>query len=71
MTLEDLIMVHRFLYYVENSPVISDYEYDILQRQADIFCDKDSPIHKVGSDLPSSYTDNQKQLAYNLLEQND
>ncbi len=63
MTLEDLIMVHRYLYYVECCPVISDYEYDIMQRQADIFCDPDSPVHKVGSDLSSSYTEHQKKLA--------
>lgn len=32
--LEHEIMVHRYLYYVECQPVISDYEYDMLERKA-------------------------------------
>ena len=32
--IESLIMAHRYLYYVETSPIISDYEYDMLERRA-------------------------------------
>lgn len=49
------------LYYVENSPVISDMEYDFLmheledlERQWPEFDTEDSPSHKVGSDLDGS-----------------
>lgn len=45
-------------YYVENAPVISDFEFDSLMRElADLerqfpeFSDEDSPTRKVGSDL--------------------
>lgn len=63
ITLEDLVMVHRYLYYVLCSPVLTDAEYDVLQRQADIFCDASSPAVQVGSELASSYTPQQKQIA--------
>ena len=51
-------------YYVENAPVISDFEFDRLMRELEDLekefpeLDKpDSPTHKVGSDLETvSYT---------------
>ena len=55
--LEHEIMVHRYLYYVECQPVISDYEYDILERKAREVLPETSPVQGVGSSLPSSYTD--------------
>lgn len=57
-------LVHRYLYYVLCTPVISDYEYDMLERKLGqlvesspeepellAFC----PTRTVGSDMGSSY----------------
>ena len=52
---EKEILIHRYLYYVESSPVISDFEYDRLEREAREVCEESSPVHRVGSSLPSSY----------------
>lgn len=49
-------LLHRYLYYVENQPIITDMEYDILEKKAKETCDKDHPINKPGSSLPSSYS---------------
>lgn len=64
-TPEDLelqVMAHRYRYYVMADPIISDYQYDLLERQARAACRLDSPVHKVGSCLPASYT--KEQIAY-------
>ena len=49
-------MVHRYLYYVECQPVISDYEYDMLERKVREVLPETSPVQGVGSSLPSSYS---------------
>ncbi|MNU19529.1 hypothetical protein D3C71_77580 [compost metagenome] len=64
--LEDLTMAHRFLYYVECAPVLTDFEYDKLERKAVAALPETSPVHKVGSSLDSSYTDAQKKIAEDL-----
>ena len=53
-------------YYVDNSPIISDYEYDqlmygliALEKQYPELVTEDSPTQKVGSDLASAYMDGQ------------
>lgn len=51
------ILVHRYLYYVEAQPTISDFEYDILEREARSVLPESSPVHGVGSSLPSSYSE--------------
>lgn len=63
--LEDAIMEHRYLYYIECAPVISDYQFDALERTArSLLKDKlDSPVHSNGSELNSDYSDRIKQLA--------
>ena len=53
---EKEIMAHRYLYYVLASPVYPDCTYDILEREARTVCPEDSVVHKVGSSLPSSYS---------------
>ena len=50
------IMLHRYLYYVLAEPVISDMEYDMLEREARAFCPADSVVQGVGSSLPNSYS---------------
>jgi len=56
----DYIRAHQYLYYCLGLPVISDHEYDQWGRNN---CKED---YKNGSDLESSYTTEQKQLA-NLI----
>lgn len=53
---------HNHLYYVENNPSISDYEFDMLlkeleelERQYPEYDDVLSPTHRVGSDLTSGF----------------
>ena len=56
--LRTLLSEYNRLYYVENSPAVSDYEFDSLMRELseleasrpDLY-DPDSPTRKVGSDL--------------------
>ncbi len=61
--LKDIINEANRKYYVENSPVLSDYEFDMLLKELealeashpDLKTD-DSPTQKVGSDLRTSET---------------
>ena len=57
----DIVMAHRYLYYVKSSPVISDRDYDRLE----------APIrHRlpaVGSDREEDYTEDQIKIAEALL----
>lgn len=63
--IEDLrkeITGHNHRYYVLNQPVISDFEYDILlnelttlEKKFPGFNDKNSPTHKVGSDITKEF----------------
>lgn len=64
--LEDMIMAHRYLYYIECMPIISDLEYDELDREATSILPETSPVHQVGSDLRSSYSDKIVKLAEEL-----
>lgn len=60
---------HNYLYYVQNAPVISDTEFDMLMHELqdlEMFhpemYDKNSPTQRVGSDL--SHRDGFKQVAH-------
>jgi DNA ligase (NAD+) len=53
---------HNYLYYVQNQPLISDFEYDKLmkelvelERQFPQFNDANSPSNRVGSDLTKKF----------------
>ena len=50
------ILVHRYLYYVLNEPIISDYEYDTLEKNYLKNNSNDADITKPGSSLSSSYS---------------
>lgn len=65
--LADVCLAHRYLYYVLNEPIISDMEYDILEKEARKTADGDHQINKPGSDLKSSYTTEIIKLANNML----
>lgn len=60
-------MAHRYLYYVKNTPVISDFEYDMLEKVALDVISKDHPLNSSGSDLEESYSDEIKQIANKLI----
>lgn len=64
--IEDLVMAHRYLYYVRGMPVLPDPDYDKLEQSARKELPETSPVHGVGSDSESSYTEAQRSLA-NLL----
>jgi NAD-dependent DNA ligase len=54
--LEMLVMAHRYLYYIQCRPVLIDREYDFLDAKAVEVCPETSPVHRVGSDMESSYS---------------
>ena len=60
--LRTLLNLYNYKYYVENAPVVSDYEFDSLLRQLqDLerdnpqYDDPNSPTRRVGSDLTNSF----------------
>ena len=61
--LRDEINYHNFKYYVENNPVISDYEFDQLLKELESLEDKfpdlvtpDSPTQRVGGEPMEGFT---------------
>jgi len=60
-TPEEIMMVHQYMYYCLGRPILSDYEYDM-------FCRDNELDGKGGSDLESSYSDEIKELARELLK---
>jgi DNA ligase (NAD+) len=60
--LKEQIRLHDYKYYVENAPLISDYEYDMLLRRVkDIekerpeLIEKDSPTQGIGKDTTQGF----------------
>lgn len=66
--LETTCLAHRYLYYVRATPVISDYEYDQLERRALEEAAEDSPLRQPGSDLEGDYLLSVRVRADQLLE---
>ena len=64
--LELKTLAYRYLYYVKNISLISDYEYDKLEREALKIVDEDSMLFQPGSDLESSYSEEIKNYAKEL-----
>lgn len=61
-SLRQVIRYHEWRYYVQNDPVVSDYEYDILYKQLEALeaeypelVASDSPTQRVSSDLTSAF----------------
>lgn len=65
--IEIKLMAYRYLYYVKNTPIISDMEYDELEKKALKTLDKNSLLRSPGSDMESSYNSEIKALAQRLL----
>lgn len=55
-----LLKAHQYLYYCLGTPVLTDYEYDK-------WCRDNNLDSKGGSDLESSYSQEEKELAICLL----
>ena len=71
--LEKTLQAHRYCYYVNDAPVISDYDYDRLERQLlDFYEDhylepaSTSILNTVGSSLASSYSQEVRDYAKEL-----
>ncbi len=65
---EKEVLAHRYLYYVEANPVVSDFEYDLLEREAREALPESSAVHKVGSSNPWDYNEDIKAYAEELKE---
>ena len=59
-------MAHRYLYYVVNKPIITDEEYDRLEKKAEYIAPPDHGIHRPGSESPYDYTAEQIALAIEM-----
>ncbi len=60
--LKDILRFHEYRYYVQNDPLISDFEYDTLYKQLEKFekenpsaVTKDSPTQRVGAGLVKDF----------------
>lgn len=60
--LRDELNRYNHAYYVENTPLISDFDYDMLMKELESlekeypeFDDKYSPTHRVGSDITKGF----------------
>lgn len=60
---ETRAMAHRYMYYVESDPVITDREYDLLDAAILPWLPPESPLHKPGSSLEQSYTEEHRRCA--------
>lgn len=65
-SIELLCMAHRYLYYVKCRPVISDHDYDTLEREALEFVGQESLIRQPGSDNEKDYPEDAIELAEKL-----
>lgn len=66
---ERLCLAHRYLYYVLSKSILSDVEYDLLEKRCLAHPDlaTDSPLREPGSDLASTYSADIKEHAKRLL----
>lgn len=53
--MEDILLEHRYRYYVLCIPIISDYEYDMMEKEYLKTAPKNSLMRLPGSDLEESY----------------
>jgi DNA ligase (NAD+) len=60
--LKDILRFHEYRYYIQNDPLISDFEYDTLYKQLEKFekenpsaVTKDSPTQRVGAGLVKDF----------------
>ena len=61
--IELYVLANRYLYYVLATPILPDSVYDMYEIKAREICPPESDVHKIGSSLPSSYSDEVKSYA--------
>jgi DNA ligase (NAD+) len=73
--LRDILRFHEHRYYLENDPLISDYEYDLLYKKLEHFekenpalVTKDSPTQRVGKGLIKDFPKTQHLVPMLSLE---
>ena len=73
--LRDILRFHEHRYYLENDPLISDYEYDMLYKKLEYFekenpalVTKDSPTQRVGKGLIKDFPKTQHLVPMLSLE---
>ncbi len=74
-TLRDILRFHEHRYYLENDPLISDFEYDMLYKKLEHFekenpslVTKDSPTQRVGKGLIKDFPKTQHLVPMLSLE---
>lgn len=71
LSLEDQCLVHRVLYYVFAQPVISDRDYDMMERAAVHSLEdqgiENHPLLKPGSDQLNTYPNDIVEIAKSVL----
>lgn len=65
--LELEVLAHRYLYFILNVPVISDFQFDLLQMEAQAVLPKGSPVYQMASVLSSNYPTDAVSRACDLL----
>jgi NAD-dependent DNA ligase len=68
ISIEKFILAHRYLYYVEATPVLPDSIYDQYERKARELLPDNKIVNGVGSCLPSSYSEDVKNYARSLVK---
>lgn len=65
----DILLAHRFLYYVKATPVLSDCDYDRLEKETLANCSKQDRrvIEMVGSDNADDYPNHIRGMASYLI----
>lgn len=64
------VMALRHAYYVLNESLVTDEQYDVLEKQALLIDPQDHPIRLPGSDLESDYTQTYRDIV-SVLRQKD
>ena len=59
----DILRALQYLYYVENVSVVSDYDFDMMEKAYEESTGQELPV---GADLASDYTEAQRILALYL-----
>jgi len=65
--LEIQLLAHRYLYYVLQRPVLTDYVYDMLERKIRKRLPETSVVWEVGSERPEDYNEEVRAYAAELL----
>lgn len=66
---EELALAHRYLYYVRNTPVVSDEDYDTIEKEVLEFggVPRNSLLRKPGSDNAKDYPEHIRALGMYLI----